>query len=139
MEQFSRSGELSLEPEIFEPVKADFLSAAVDGKSTAATIREIWEEHNYLLDPHSAVGVYAAKACGNPEGIPTICMATAHPAKFGSAIRDAIGEDPPLPPALAGLADLPTRVFPLPANAPALKAFIRKELSHFSASGAGEL
>ncbi|MCH8882872.1 MAG: hypothetical protein IIA41_05150 [SAR324 cluster bacterium] len=56
-------------------------------------------------------------------------MATAHPAKFGEAIRTAIGEEPPLPAALVGLDRLPARVKVLPADRERIKGFIRETLA----------
>ena len=56
-------------------------------------------------------------------------MATAHPAKFGEAIRTAIGKEPPLPAALQELEGLPTRVEVLPADRERVKGFIRKTLA----------
>jgi threonine synthase len=60
--------------------------------------------------------------------MPTVSMATAHPAKFAAAIRQAVGFDPPLPPALADLERRPTRVHVLPARLNAVQDYIRGEL-----------
>ena len=59
----------------------------------------------YLLDPHTAVGVRAALDSASP-GRTFVCLATAHPAKFGDAVRLATGSEPLLPPELAGSGDL---------------------------------
>ncbi|MFH0879162.1 MAG: threonine synthase [Lentisphaerota bacterium] len=59
---------------------------------TLETIRKFWSDHQYLLDPHTAVGVHVAGAYSDPAS-PTICLATAHPAKFSQAILDATGKD----------------------------------------------
>ena len=130
MADFERGGELTVEPERFARVERDFLSAAVDEDTTVETIRQVHREHGYLLDPHSAVGVAAAAAqVGKADATPTVCMATAHPAKFGEAIRTAIGEEPPLPAALVGLDRLPARVEVLPADRERIKGFIRETLA----------
>ncbi len=130
MADFERGGELTVEPERFARVERDFLSAAVDEDTTLETIRRVYREHGYLLDPHSAVGVAAAAAqVGKAEATPTVCMATAHPAKFGEAICTAIGKEPALPAALQELEGLPTRVEVLPADRERVKGFIRKTLA----------
>jgi threonine synthase len=57
-----------------------------------------------VLDPHSAVGWTAAdRFAASPGGSsrPIITLATAHPAKFDAAIRQALGFAPPLPDAYA--------------------------------------
>jgi threonine synthase len=129
MSEFERSGTLRVEPERFAQVGRDFLSAAVGEDETLETIREVHAEHGYLLDPHSAVGYRAAQRAPDGEAIPTICMATAHPAKFGEAIRGAIGREPAPPPALAGLEERTARLRVLPAEASAVKACLLETLA----------
>ena len=46
-------------------------------------------QEDYVLDPHTAVGVYVAERLGLSNR--TVCLATAHPAKFPSSIEEAIG------------------------------------------------
>lgn len=57
-----------------------------------------------MLCPHTACGVAAAEdyLTRNSAGptLPVVCLATAHPAKFNDAVRDAIGQEPVYPPAL---------------------------------------
>jgi threonine synthase len=62
-------------------------------------------------------------------GIPTLTMATAHPAKFADAIRAATGHEPPLPPALAGLERLPRRSHTLPARLEPVQRYIADTLA----------
>jgi len=124
MATFERTGALRIPPERFAEVSRDLLSVAVSEDDTLATIRDVQAQHGYLLDPHSAVGYCAAQRSPGAEEIPTICMATAHPAKFGAAIRRATGADPELPPELAGLERLPARISRLPAQAERVKTFL---------------
>jgi threonine synthase len=70
----------------------------------------------------------AAGSAGAHGAVPTICMATAHPAKFGEAIRRATGRPPVLPEALAALERLPERVTVLPAEAARVRALIAETL-----------
>tara|TARA_A100001388_G_scaffold137317_1_gene101757 strand:+ start:930 stop:2300 length:1371 start_codon:yes stop_codon:yes gene_type:complete len=58
-------------------------------EETLNMIRKYYKNHNYVLDPHSALGVLAAEKV--KSNTPTICLATAHPAKFSNTINDAIG------------------------------------------------
>ena len=99
-----------------------------DTAATLATIRRCWERHRYLLDPHTAVGVHVAERHHDP-GVPTICLATAHPAKFGEAIRRATGEDLAHHPILDALRGLPTRATRLPAAQEAVAEHIARVLS----------
>ncbi len=59
-----------------------------------------------VLDPHTAVGVAAAARCRRFGDIPLVTLATAHPAKFGAAIEQALGEPPSMPERLAAITDL---------------------------------
>ena len=76
----------------------------VSDDETLATIADVQASTGYLADPHTAVGLTAARrlrAAG--EARPLVVLATAHPAKFPDAIARATGAAPPVPPAL----DLP--------------------------------
>jgi threonine synthase len=123
-----KDGGFRLSAGLMRRVRGDFRSCAVDDAMTLATIRFVHREWGYLLDPHSAIGVRAALDLP-AGGMPVVSMATAHPAKFGDAIRRAVGFDPPLPPALAGLEQRPTRVRVLPARLESVQDFIRTTLS----------
>lgn len=121
-------GGFSIDPALLARVQSELVSSSVDDETTLATIRKCLSLHGYLLDPHSAVGVRGALEHAEP-GIPTLAMATAHPAKFGAAIRAATGHDPPMPPALAGLERLPRRVHTLPARVGPVQRYIAETLA----------
>lgn len=123
MDSFARTGSLTLaRPEDGHP-DVLFASGVGNTEATLDTIRVFHERHGYLMDPHTAVGV--SVALQNPEAdVPTICLATAHPAKFSEAIRRAIGQDAAPHPLLDALKDRPTRCETLPASADAVRAHI---------------
>jgi threonine synthase len=127
LETFAQSGELTLAPAQQEAVEAEFLSMAVDDQQTLEVITRMYREHGYLLDPHSAIAIQAGLAHAVPE-MPMLAMATAHPAKFASAIEQAIKQPPPLPEQLSGLAALPQRKIRLPATQAAVRQFIQDTL-----------
>jgi threonine synthase len=108
LEQFSQSGKLSFDENLLQSIQADFASKSVSEEETLDTIKQFYNEHDYLLDPHTAVGVNAAQKCCS-ENIPVVCLATAHPAKFGAAVVKAIGQAPDLPPGLQGLENKKSR------------------------------
>ena len=92
-----------------------FAAGRGDTAMTLAAIKTYWEQHRYLLDPHTAVGVAVAEKFRS-DTAPMICLATAHPAKFGDAIIRATGQDLAHHPILDALAQLPTRVDIIPAD-----------------------
>jgi threonine synthase len=122
-EQFSQSGILNFNENLLHTIQADFASKSVSEDETLATIKQFYQEHNYLLDPHTAVGVNAAQKC-HSENIPVVCLATAHPAKFGEAVLKAIGKTPDLPPGLQGLEDKESRCEVLDPDIKTVQDFI---------------
>ncbi len=119
-----QSGRLAVDAGRLARVQADFDAAAVTDAQTLAQIRATHDASGYILCPHTAVG--AAASQNAPE---TIVLATAHPAKFNEAVREAIGREAPPPPALAGLMDKPVRCTQLDASEAALRAHIDATLS----------
>jgi len=97
-----------------------------DTAMTLTTIRECWEKHQVLLDPHTAVGVAVAQQFVSATA-PMICLATAHPAKFGAAIEQATGKDLAHHPILDALNNLPTRVQVVPAEQSVIAAIVAQK------------
>lgn len=123
MEHFAATGRMDLSG-CLEEVRRDFAARAVSEEETIATIRQVHEEHNYLLDPHTAVGVKAALELKQDR--PVICLSTAHPAKFGDAVKKAIGKEVELPPALAKLSQLESRCEVMDADVELIRDYVRK-------------
>jgi threonine synthase len=67
-----------------------FVAGEANTFQTLETIQKVYKNEGYILDPHTAVGVAVAEKFQALE-TPTICLATAHPAKFNDAIEQAIG------------------------------------------------
>ena len=82
-----------------------------------------------ILDPHTAVGVSAARQAHRDPDVPMVCLATAHPAKFPDAVEQAIGIRPELPAHLADLFDRAERFEALPNDLPALQTHVRRVIS----------
>jgi threonine synthase len=96
-------GKLSVSDDLLQQMHADgFLSESATSEEALEVIRETFKNHNYLLCPHTACGVVAAsklnKLSDNNNDNITVCLATAHPAKFYESVCKAVGGDlPPLP------------------------------------------
>lgn len=98
MDNFKNTGELSLSDAALGKAQQLFSSYRLDDEETVAVIRDVFESTEYLLDPHTAIGVQAARKTRKNTHTPVICLATAHPAKFAEAVRKAgQAEDPQLP------------------------------------------
>ena len=101
-----------------------FLSARVSDEQTCATIREVYQASEYLLDPHSAIGVKAARDLRD-SAVPMVTLATAHPAKFAEAIVSAgVDVEAALPRHMANLFERPERYEILPNDLAAVQRFM---------------
>ena len=125
MNEFSNSGraELTSAGTVDPTIKAK----RVDTEETTDTIGKVWRDNRYLIDPHTAVGIAAAREFSN-DG-PIVSLATAHPAKFPEAIALAIDEDVPSHPLLSNLHAQPQRKTRLPADVTAVGEFLQSTLS----------
>jgi threonine synthase len=102
-----------------------FDAGAVDDDRTRAAIADWKERTGEVVDPHTAVGLVVAESHRRDPDVPMVCLATAHPAKFGDAVREATGEAVDLPPRLAALAGMPEHYEVVPNDLEAVKAKVR--------------
>ena len=123
MDAFDRTGRLSVPPPPGGAIDDAFAAGSCDTAGTLATIREFYERHERLLDPHTAVGVKVALE-NMSESEPMVCLATAHPAKFPDAIRQATGEDLAHHPNLKALENLPTRCDIVPSDEQTIRSYV---------------
>jgi threonine synthase len=123
--QQSRSIELG---EALLPYREAFAAERVDQAAVAQCIRRVKAESGYLLDPHSACAVVAARRSllSQPDAVAHIALATAHPAKFPDAVEAITGERPRLPERLAPLLTQPERVTILPNDLGAIERFVAR-------------
>ncbi|CAH0990782.1 Threonine synthase [Sinobacterium norvegicum] len=123
------AGSASIGDDAFAKARELFDSYAVDDALTVETIRRVYEESEYLLDPHSAIGVKAARECVRDSAIPMITLATAHPAKFADAAKAAGQEDAPaLPHHMADLMSREERYTVKPDDLAVIQQFIADSL-----------
>lgn len=127
MKQFDANGHLGVPPHADGQIDRLITAGSGTTATTLATIRAYQKQYGYLLDPHTAVGVGVAQDHLRAEA-PMICLATAHPAKFGQAIQEATGEDLAHHPILEALRDRPTRCAILPASGDAIRHHIEQNL-----------
>jgi len=126
MNTLRQSGAFTIEPRSLAAIRRDFDALSVSEDDTCAEIARVWRETGMLIDPHTAVGVGAARrARAADPSCPMVVLSTAHPAKFPDAIEKATSARPALPAHLAGLFDLPEHFDVLPNDQGAVEAFIR--------------
>ena len=87
-------------------------------------LRWAYENTGELIDPHTAIGLHAARTAGLPPHIPVVTLATAHPAKFRDAVERASGQRPSLPTRIGDLFEREERLVELPGDYVALADYI---------------
>ena len=126
MAKLRAEGRFDVGERMLEGIRRLFSGHRLDDEATKAAIGTLYRETGLLIDPHSAIGVMAGRACRRDPSQPMVALATAHAAKFPQAVGEATGVRPALPPALADLFDRPERYVTLPADLNAIKAHVRQ-------------
>ena len=101
-----------------------FSSARADADDMTRALRWAWEECGELLDPHTAIGLHAARMAGIAPQVPVVTLATAHPAKFRDAVERATGQRPGLPARIGDLFEREERFTELPGDYAAIADYI---------------
>ncbi|MGB8275203.1 MAG: threonine synthase, partial [Alphaproteobacteria bacterium] len=122
---FRDTGRMRLAKTRWREARRLFSGFRADDAETLASIAAVYRETGELIDPHTAVGVAAAKA-ERDRSVPMVALATAHPAKFPDAVEKATGVRPQLPPHLADLMTRKERFTALPSKLAAVEAYIRE-------------
>ncbi|MQY47518.1 threonine synthase [Rhizobiales bacterium RZME27] len=125
MASLKQSGSFEIQAEALKTIRREFRAARATERQVAATIKETLAETGYLIDPHTATAVFAAKKFAKP-GVPMVTLSTAHPAKFPAAVESACGISPALPLWLADLMTREERFDLLDADLKAVESFIGK-------------
>jgi threonine synthase len=125
------TGSFTVDGEILDKARDIFGSYRVSNDQTLGAIRDCYKgaaisKKGYVLDPHSAIGVAASlreiSASGPSSDMPTVSLATAHPAKFAGAVELALEQesgfsfDTVLPQEFVGLNDKERRVLKVSAT-----------------------
>ena len=73
-------------------IKNDISASVISDKQTIETINQVYDEHGYLLDPHTAVAWHAAELAQRPD-YENVVVSTAAPEKFAQIIKHRTGID----------------------------------------------
>jgi threonine synthase len=124
------TGDVLFSEQAMAKARALFSSQRVSDEETGEQIARTWNDCEYLLDPHTAIGVRAALESDVDDGVPMVTLATAHPAKFPDAITSAgLVEKPSLPAHLSDLFDREERFEVLPNELSAVHAFMTEHIN----------
>lgn len=117
---------VTLNADAWRTIKQRFTSHSVSDSATLQTMHDIYQRTGYTLDPHSAIGVASAQAIHPHNDIPVVSLATAHPAKFPGAAKQAGYPEPTLPPSMADLFTRDERFEVLPCDVDQLQQVVNQ-------------
>ena len=95
MKNLNEIGRYSVPADLKQAIDREFWADFAGDEETAATVKAVWENHDYLCDTHTAVGWYVAENYVNETGDrrPMVVLSTASPFKFPRAVLEALGGD----------------------------------------------
>jgi threonine synthase len=104
MQQLREQQRFVVDKATFAAMRQRYAADWVSSGESLATIKEVYEQHNYLLDPHTAVAWQVAQRLRGDN--PVLVVSTAHWAKFGADVYrglTGLADGAPLPVSVAGL------------------------------------
>jgi threonine synthase len=100
-----------------EEMKKDLFSISIDNQSHYSTMKEVYEKHKIILDPHGSVGWRAlSEYNGGDFSKRAIIYETADPGKFPEDVEKAIGVTPQVPARMKEQQDLSERIYSIDAS-----------------------
>ena len=113
----------------FPDLKSKLSAYTINDDDTLSAIKRVYEQHDYLLDPHGAVGYLSLeKYLADHPSSKGIFLETAHPVKFPEAVQSVTGHIINIPSSLHNLMDRAKTSFPIPAAYGSLKEFMLQHL-----------
>ena len=109
-----------------DKIKKNFISEMLDENETVEMIKTINNEHKIVVDPHTAVGIGAARKLGLEKNC--VVLSTAHPCKFPQAIEVAISKTENLPDSLNYVYDRKEKFELLPNDIEKVKGYVMNSI-----------
>ncbi len=111
----------------FPELKNKLSSATISDAETTTTISEVYQQYNYLLDPHGAVGYLALQRyLADQPGQKGIVLETAHPVKFPEAVENCTGQSIEIPTAVQSIMNKEKKSIVMKADFDELKDYLLK-------------
>ena len=95
MDKLKNEGGYSLNKKETAHIKNDFSASAISDKLIKETLKKIYDEHQVLIDPHTATAFKSAEI--NSSGEEMLILGTAHPCKFSDTVKEVTGVEPKIP------------------------------------------
>ena len=126
MGDLDNKGKFKLEKNELDKIKESFCSESLSEKETKSILGEVYKNRGMLIDPHTAIGVGAAKKALLKGK--TIVLATAHPCKFSESVMEITGVEPELPEKLKNILNKQEKYEKLPKDLKEVKNYILKKI-----------
>ena len=124
MRDFDASRKMQIPADMIGAARPLFSSDRIDANEMALAMRWASERAGQVIDPHSAVGLAAARRADLDGDIPIVTLATAHPAKFRDAVERATGVRPTMPARIGNLFEREERFDVLPGTVEAIREHV---------------
>ena len=124
MAEFDQSKAMLLSDTQRAAIGERFSSARADPAEMSAAMAWAKEHCDQIIDPHTAIGLHAARMAELPVEVPIVTLATAHPAKFRDAVERATGQRPALPARCGDLFDRKEQFDTLPGDYEQVREYV---------------
>jgi threonine synthase len=124
MADLREAGSFTIPPATLKPVRQRFAAHRVTREEAAAAMGALFAETGVVIDPHTAVGLAAAKHEQGRQSGPMVVLSTAHAAKFPDAVKRATGKEPEVPAALQRCLERAEHFEIMPNSAAAIASYI---------------
>lgn len=97
MDDLDKTGQYQVSDEILKKIQADFYCGFSTNQEITDSIKSVYQNDHYLMDPHTAVGYKVMRDYQKlGDKTPMILLSTASPYKFSRVVAEAILKDVPV-------------------------------------------
>ena len=126
MDKLKNEGSYSLNKEELNKIKNDFCSSTISDELTKQTLKNVYEQHQLLIDPHTATAFKAAELNSSDEEM--LILSTAHPCKFSETVHQATGVEPKIPENIKNILNQKESYITLDNNLGVIKNYILERI-----------
>ena len=127
MKKLMTEGSFKLDKEEVTNIKKDFIAIKISDEETLEIIKKFKDEHDFILDPHTATAVGAFNK--TKKDSETIVLGTAHPYKFLETIKKATGKESKPPKQFTNLLDIKEKYDILENKTSNIKNYILEKIA----------
>lgn len=91
MEKLEKTGRYQVSDEVLKNIKKDFYFGSSNDKEIRQSIKQVYQDEYYLMDPHTAVGYKVMRDYEKTgDKTPNVLLSTASPYKFVRVVAESI-------------------------------------------------